>query len=244
MKAVKIICLSLLIEDIWIPGVILQLMHPAPFNEANEIGIAVSVFLCTLILWGEMRFPKTIEGLLDRAFAHRIIPNCDGDPYLFRWYVFKSRWVSLFVHKFVRSDEDRALHDHPWAFLVIPIWRGYVEHSDVRVDPKDLKANLAEWVVGRREVKRRVWPIIGTRLRPATYRHRVKLIPAPWINAAESFDYRDTSTADEYRVKCIRQVLPSWSLFFHFPKIREWGFWPSQGFVKWNIWSRDHKCVE
>lgn len=86
----------------------------------------------------------------------KVIHNCDGDPYLYRWYLLRTPWVALFLHRFVRSDEDRALHDHPWAFLVIPIWRGYVEHND--------------------KGQRRVWPLLGIRFRRATYRHRVQLI--------------------------------------------------------------------
>jgi len=93
---------------------------------------------------------------LDQLFEHTTIINCDHDPYLERWYIVRSKKFSMYVHKFVRSDEDRALHDHPWNFLVIPIWRGYNEYN--------LKGI------------RRVYPIFGTRYRKAEYRHRVKLI--------------------------------------------------------------------
>src|SRR5688500_17625240 len=67
--------------------------------------------------------------ILSAILPFKVIVNCARDPYLVRWYLFRSGPVSIFIHKFVRSDEDRALHDHPWAFLVIPIWRGYIEHS-------------------------------------------------------------------------------------------------------------------
>ena len=60
--------------------------------------------------------------ILDRLFKCRLIVNCDRDPYLFRWFVIRTETLGVFVHKFVRSDEDRALHDHPWSFIVIPIW--------------------------------------------------------------------------------------------------------------------------
>lgn len=61
-----------------------------------------------------------------------------------------------FFHKFLRSDEDRALHNHPWDFIVIPVWRGYYEHN--------LKG------------KKRVWPFISARFRKKEYVHRVELI--------------------------------------------------------------------
>ncbi|MCF8719242.1 hypothetical protein [Nitrospina gracilis] len=34
--------------------------------------------------------------------------------YLSRWWVFKSPWLRVYLHKVHRSDRDRALHDHPW----------------------------------------------------------------------------------------------------------------------------------
>ena len=36
-----------------------------------------------------------------------------ADPYLHRWYVIpRNRFLNLYLHKFLRDDEDRALHDH------------------------------------------------------------------------------------------------------------------------------------
>lgn len=75
-------------------------------------------------------------------------------PYLHRWYITpwrawydavpkaeRTRWQrfvvaatrrtlpNLYLHKFMRDDEDRALHDHPsWAISFI-LWGGYVEHT-------------------------------------------------------------------------------------------------------------------
>lgn len=96
-----------------------------------------------------------IERLLNRLFEKKVIVNCERSPYLHRWYVLRTKRVSIFVHRFVRSDEDRALHDHPWNFIVIPLWRGCREHNDRGV--------------------RSVRPLFGTRFRGAEYRHRVEL---------------------------------------------------------------------
>lgn len=148
------------------------------------------------------------EPLLDRWFEKKVIVNCEKQPYLHRWYLFKSRRVTLFAHKFVRSDEDRALHDHPWDFLVIPLWRGYVEHN-----------NRKEHFLGkviRVDGVTRVHPILGTRFRDTTYRHRVLLLNGP-----------------------DGQPLPAWSLFFHFERLRSWGYWLPQGFVFHDKWWKD-----
>lgn len=38
-----------------------------------------------------------------------------GEKYLSRWYLIpKNRWFNVYLHKFEGSDDDRALHDHPW----------------------------------------------------------------------------------------------------------------------------------
>ena len=43
----------------------------------------------------------------------RLIYIGDG-PYLERYYVGKIFGVTLYLHRFVSADSERALHDHPW----------------------------------------------------------------------------------------------------------------------------------
>jgi len=46
-----------------------------------------------------------------------------GWDYLYRWYaVPKNRFANFYIHKFERSDEERALHDHPWKSVSFLIW--------------------------------------------------------------------------------------------------------------------------
>ncbi|WP_428485976.1 hypothetical protein [Rhodopila sp.] len=50
-------------------------------------------------------------------------------PYLRRWWIIpRNRWCNLYLHHFLRSDDDRALHDHPWASLSILLRGRYREH--------------------------------------------------------------------------------------------------------------------
>lgn len=153
-----------------------------------------------------------LKRILNRLFKRREIVNCDRDLYLTRWFLIRTPVFALFLHQFIRSDEDRALHDHPWAFIVIPLWRGYYEHSEQACDCFWCR-NHPTMPPRMFPTFRRVWPIIGTRFRRATYRHRVELI-----------DGR-----------------PSWSLFIRFRKQRVWGFWTATGFVAWDKWWQD-KC--
>ena len=50
-------------------------------------------------------------------------------PYMLRWHILKSRhFPRVYLHKFLRSDDDRAPHDHPWWFISILLKGEYVEH--------------------------------------------------------------------------------------------------------------------
>ena len=51
-------------------------------------------------------------------------------PYLRRWFVIqRNRLFNVYLHQFLRSDDDRALHDHPWANCSILLRGSYVEHT-------------------------------------------------------------------------------------------------------------------
>lgn len=52
------------------------------------------------------------------------------DPYLLRWYLIpKNRLFNIYLHVFLRSDDDRALHDHPWWNCSILLEGEYTEHT-------------------------------------------------------------------------------------------------------------------
>lgn len=77
---------------------------------------------------------------------------------LVRYYLVKTRFFSLYLHKFCTSDEDRALHDHPFSFLTFLFSSGYWEHTE----------------------KGRIWRRRFSVLwRPAEFRHRVELVTTP-----------------------------------------------------------------
>ena len=51
-------------------------------------------------------------------------------PYLERWFVIpRNRWFNIYLHHFLRSDDDRALHDHPWVSLSLILRGEYAEHT-------------------------------------------------------------------------------------------------------------------
>jgi hypothetical protein len=51
-------------------------------------------------------------------------------PYLRRWWLIpRNKLLNVYLHQFLRSDDDRALHDHPWASVSILLRGCYVEHT-------------------------------------------------------------------------------------------------------------------
>lgn len=53
------------------------------------------------------------------------------NPYLLRWYLIpRNKVFNIYLHKFLKSDDDRALHDHPWIFNLSLIIKGkYLEYK-------------------------------------------------------------------------------------------------------------------
>jgi len=53
-------------------------------------------------------------------------------PYLKRWYVlprlpWKAWPIGMYLHQILRSDDERALHDHPWPNISILLRGSYIE---------------------------------------------------------------------------------------------------------------------
>lgn len=51
-------------------------------------------------------------------------------PYLERWFVIpRNPLFNVYLHRFWRSDDDRALHDHPWWNVSLILRGSYTEHT-------------------------------------------------------------------------------------------------------------------
>lgn len=56
-----------------------------------------------------------------------------GDHYMDRWYLLpRNRFLNVYLHHVRHSDDDRALHDHPWwsASLCLKGWMQEVVRGD------------------------------------------------------------------------------------------------------------------
>ena len=73
-----------------------------------------------------MGFFKRIWNKLPGVRPPDFIIGRSDHEYMRRWWVWpRNRWFNLYLHQFVDNDDDRALHDHPWASLSI-VLRGSV----------------------------------------------------------------------------------------------------------------------
>ncbi len=50
------------------------------------------------------------------------------DNYLLRWHIIpRNKWFNIYLHNIRHSDDDRALHDHPWYNISIILKGSYIE---------------------------------------------------------------------------------------------------------------------
>jgi hypothetical protein len=124
------------------------------------------------------------------------------DPQTVRWHIFVWRGWQLSLHKWLRSDSDRAPHDHKADNLSIILGEGYNE-------------TVREWHTGRgalylrdgwlydkpsgrwyRDVTRFRWPLV------------------PYFRKAETL----------HRVSLMSRK-PVWTLWLRWPPRRRWGYW-------------------
>jgi len=71
---------------------------------------------------------KILEWLKIARKPDFTIKTPDGEIYLLRWYIIpRNPYFNIYLHKFVHSDDSRALHDHMYVNLSILIKNGYME---------------------------------------------------------------------------------------------------------------------
>lgn len=89
--------------------------------------------------------PKSLFTRLRRRLASRlmamtldrkpdlIVGPKGGPDYLHRWWVIpRNPFFNVYLHRFMHSDDDRALHDHPWFSLSFGLTGLYTEVLPVK----------------------------------------------------------------------------------------------------------------
>jgi len=110
-----------------------------------------------------------------------------GGDYLHRWFLIpKNKYFNIFLHKFYRSDDDRALHDHPWISLSILLKGEIIEHTwgnKVRYITRFLPIFRSAKLAHRIElVKGPVWTLFITGPRIRTWGFHTK---SGWMESKE-----------------------------------------------------------
>lgn len=179
---------------------------------------------------------RFIARLLFKHLARRVATDRKPDfvighadnPYLLRWYLtpwrdafkdmpaasrsrwqeFVSRLPNVYLHCFMRSDDDRALHDHPWNWCSFLLAGQYTEVTHEPID-FDLSPGGADYMVIDLEADymqvARVYSAGALRGHRAEFAHRL-MIP---------------------------EGSQTWTLFFCGWRRRRWGFHCPQGWVPW-----------
>jgi hypothetical protein len=148
--------------------------------------------------------------LIALARSGRLTAKDHGDsagPLFRRHVLFRGRRGALVIHQFLRSDADRCLHTHPWAFWTFILRGGYIEElprSWICPEPVDPDAESPRVPSRVRTWRTRGPGYLGRY--PADHAHRVLLGPA---------------------------VGESWSLVWTGPRTDAWGFWTPRGFEPW-----------
>lgn len=71
-----------------------------------------------------------IEAWADGIMMTRTPDFIIGDNYLRRWWIIpRNRLFNIYLHEINKSDDDRALHDHPWSNTSFLIRGSYIEHT-------------------------------------------------------------------------------------------------------------------
>lgn len=142
------------------------------------------------------------------------------DVYLVRYIVLKSRWMCIYIHRFLRSDSSDP-HDHPWNFITYIVSGGYYEHF---YDISKPQTNKNDVFVGYKDVKYTAFWTKTIRYRePGSFAFR------------RATDIHRVVIPVKYEVGEVGQAPLSACIMFS--RQRNWGFWPLKDrgsrFIDW-----------
>ena len=204
-------------------------------------------------------------------------------PYMLRWWLFGTSRTpdehgnpkprrpfgySVYLHCFLRSDDDRAHPDHPWNWFSLLLFQGYSEHR---------KEDVSEYAEGNfrgannirvvDDRKHRDGPMTVVRdyLEGSIIRgraedaHRVVLHRQSYgydgygfaqtaCGRPHSSKMTDLPWMSDVQASTVYQMWfkeqPVWSLFIAGKWRRRWGFHCEHGWKHWRDFDHDNGCGE
>lgn len=159
-------------------------------------------------------------------FRRLTLRRADGNVYLNRWGVGHDRIGRVLLHRMDAPDPGVHLHDHPWWFVTIPLWGGYIEQ---RIPTRDA-SNYATWAENEDRDRAEARAHLRDLRRDTTYRAPRGVIQTvrPWKPRVMRLDecHRITRL---YRRTC-------WTLVIGGPRRRTWGFYLPSGFMPESVY--------
>lgn len=152
-----------------------------------------------------------------------------GRDQTLRWHVIpRNRWFNIYVHKWIESDDDRALHDHPYHNASILLSGEYREWIFI---PREITLNweIKNLVAYSGQGNGQNFAILHRReghfyIRKAIIPHRVELLKGEPI----------IDTKNVYKDGDIHFIFPKKTvitLFITGRRFRDWGFHCPKGWV-------------
>src|ERR1019366_2459105 len=168
-----------------------------------RVPIGFALWVKSLVEHHKQRVPDEIIGHQARWRASRTGGEPVRRPFLLRWYVIpKNRFFNVYLHQFIRDDEDRALHDHPFFNMSLLLRGQYIEHT--------VRSGGVHW--------RQLFKAGALKFRSPWSAHRVELT-SQWVSTPEGLDYLDDRAPNLPKwVEYDQRRSPSWSLFITGPK--------------------------
>lgn len=144
------------------------------------------------------------------------IPSNEAIPvYMSRWWKIKrNAYLNIYFHQVFRSDDDAALHDHPWWSFSIVLQGGYYEH-------RILDGGIHQ----------KIWYEPGSVLfrRAGKLAHRLELQRVRYCGVRDPYLQNWTvGEIDNIELEQGREEdtyeLPAKTIFITGPVLRRWGF--------------------
>ncbi len=151
--------------------------------------------------------------LLDRIFRREDLGHGPEGPYLRRWTLFRLFDCRLYLHRFLRSDSGRHLHNHPCDVWTLMIRGRYIETTPAT---------------------KAFRPLRGERL-PFPTPSTMKIYRAPCLRRFRAEHIHRIDLFSE-------NIGKTWTLCLFLPKRQDWGFYLDDGtWVRWDQYGNQRK---
>jgi hypothetical protein len=178
---------------------------------------------------GIVRPPGLLNRLLGRSDIHM-----RGSPYMERWQFVDRPSFGARVHHILRSDWDRALHDHPWDFTSVILTGGYYEHR-----PINLKLCTDDEVQALLDAGSTIHGCTGSKLMSVRTWHGPGSILRRRAEDLHRIELKKELVATSSGMTPVD--IPAWTFVMRGRERRDWGFKLDDGWVSAKLFHSTHK---